>query len=84
MVTEGKEPLDIAVAGLNNGEMVVKSGGVLYVHKTGRALKLGGGPAALPHRPLEPMRMSRGVGGTGAARVGEVDRVREVALLEVG
>jgi hypothetical protein len=55
---EGKEPFDIAVAGLNNGEMIIKSGGVLYVHKTGRALKPGEGPTALPHRPIEPMRMT--------------------------
>jgi Protein of unknown function (DUF3179) len=55
---KGKEPLDIAVAGLNNSEMVVKSGGVLYVHKTGRALKPGASPTSIPHKTLVPQRMT--------------------------
>jgi hypothetical protein len=55
---KGKEPLDVAVAGLNNGEMVVRSGGVLYVHKTGQALKPGASPATIPHKTLVPERMT--------------------------
>jgi hypothetical protein len=47
-------PVDIEVAGLTDGEMVVKLGGVLYFHKSGAPMKPGA--AALPYDLLTPTR----------------------------
>jgi hypothetical protein len=50
----GSAPLDIAVAGRFDGEMVVKLGGVLYFHKSGTPMEPGAGP--LPFELLSPTR----------------------------
>lgn len=52
-------PLDLAVAGLyvdNGAEMVVELDGVLYFHQSGRPMKPGPGPAALPCDALASTR----------------------------
>jgi hypothetical protein len=45
---EGMGPLDVAQAGLVEGEMVVTIGGRDYLHRTGRALDPAGGAEASP------------------------------------
>jgi hypothetical protein len=52
----GSAPMDIAVAGMIDGEMVMKLGGVLYFHRSGRPMKPGDGAAAIPFEPLSPTR----------------------------
>lgn len=51
----GSGPLDVAQGGLVAGEMVVKVGGVPYVHRTGRPLDpaTGGANAPYPGHPWE-------------------------------
>ena len=48
----GSAPLDITQAGLRDGRMVVRVGGVLYDHESGRPLEAGTGRTALPFKPL--------------------------------
>lgn len=45
----GSGPLDVAQAGLVEGEMVVKVGATAYVHRTGRPVGPASGAAALPY-----------------------------------
>jgi hypothetical protein len=52
----GASPMDIEVAGLTDGEMVMKLGGVLYFQKSGKPMKPGEGSAALPFELLSPTR----------------------------
>jgi hypothetical protein len=52
----GSAPLDVAVAGLLDGEMVVKLGGVLYFHKSSTPVEPGAAPAAIPYDLLTPTR----------------------------
>jgi hypothetical protein len=53
---QGASPMDIEVAGMTDGEMVMKLGGVLYFHKSGRPMKPGDGSSALPFELLSPTR----------------------------
>jgi hypothetical protein len=53
---QGDSTMEIEVAGLTEGEMVMKLGGVLYFQKSGRPMKPGDGPAAIPFELLSPTR----------------------------
>jgi len=44
------EPLDLTVAGVLNGEMIIRHGGRMYYHKSGRQVDPGHGPASLPYQ----------------------------------
>lgn len=50
------DPLDVSLAGLLAGAMVIKVKGVLYDHQTGLALEPGKGPATIPFPRLAPVR----------------------------
>ena len=54
----GSTPLDVALAGLYEGQMVVKINGVLFIHKTGARLHPEAGSAGLPYDSLPPTRTS--------------------------
>jgi hypothetical protein len=49
-------PMEIEVAGLTDGEMVMKLGGVLYFQKSGKPLKPGDSPTTIPFALLSPTR----------------------------
>ena len=51
-------PLDVAAAGLIDGELVLKIEGVLYLQKTGKPMMPEAGPPELPYASLAPERMS--------------------------
>jgi hypothetical protein len=48
------EPLDLTVAGVLNGEMIIRHGGKMYFHKSGREVDPGHGPATLPYQNITP------------------------------
>jgi hypothetical protein len=52
----GAPPLDMTVAGLRDGRMVVKFGGILYDHESGRRLEAGPGRTTVPLEPLPATR----------------------------
>ena len=56
----GSGPLDVAQAGLVEGEMVVKVGGSVYVHRTGLPVDTASGAAALPYPEHEWTRTTWG------------------------
>lgn len=49
-------PLDVSVAGLFDGEMVVKLRGANFIHRTGARLEVDPGTAAPPYEQLCPSR----------------------------
>jgi hypothetical protein len=49
-------PLDVTQAGLRDGRMVVRVGGALYDHESGRPLEPGVGRPAIPYQLLPPSR----------------------------
>ena len=51
---QGSEPMDLSVAGLLHDEMVVRHGGRMYFHNSGREVEPGDGSPALPFRPIAP------------------------------
>jgi hypothetical protein len=56
----GSAPLDITQAGLRDGRMVVRVGGALYDHESGRPLEAGAGRSAIPFEPLAATRTTWG------------------------
>lgn len=53
----GSAPLDVGIAGLFDGEMVVSVRGALYIHKTGAPLPSATNAARLPLETLAPVRL---------------------------
>jgi hypothetical protein len=51
---QGSQPLDAEVPGLLNGQMVIRLGGTLYFHESGRAVEPGENPPAMPYTLLTP------------------------------
>jgi hypothetical protein len=51
---QGSQPLDAEVPGLINGQMVIKLGGTLYFHESGKAVEPGQNPTAMPYAVLTP------------------------------
>lgn len=56
MDTKSSEPLDIQVAGILNGDMILKIKGSLYSQKSGTAVETGEGHAKVPYATLTPER----------------------------
>jgi hypothetical protein len=51
---QGSEPLDLNVAGLLNDEMVVRHGGKMYFHKSGKEVDPGNDAPTLPYPLITP------------------------------
>jgi hypothetical protein len=54
----GREPMDVEVAGLRNGEMIIKLRNTIYFHETGRPVEPAGNPPPIPYRPVTPVLTS--------------------------
>jgi hypothetical protein len=50
----GSEPLDLKVAGVLNGEMIVRHGGSMYFHKSGKEVEPGNNSPTLPYPLITP------------------------------
>ena len=50
----GSEPLDLKVAGVLNNEMIVRHGGTMYFHKSGKEVEPGDGSPTLPFALINP------------------------------
>ena len=48
------EPLDLNVAGVLNGEMILRHGGKMYFHKSGREVDPSDEPSSLPYQIITP------------------------------
>jgi hypothetical protein len=51
---QGSEPLDLNVAGVLNGEMIMRHGGRMYFHRSGKEVEPGNGSPPLPYALITP------------------------------